>query len=71
MLACGERPYIVTAAEARALSGNAKAQAVMANCPSWKKFKGHTHGARTSAIDSDASIERGYQRERWQGGGRW
>lgn len=52
---CGERPYIVTAAEESALSGKAKAQAVMANSPSWKKFKGHTQSAKTKATDRDAS----------------
>lgn len=56
---CGERAYIVTAAAASALSGKANAQAVMSNCPPWKKFKGHTQSARTRATDSDASVDGG------------
>ena len=59
ILRCGESAYIVTAAAASALSGKANAQAVMSNCPPWKKFKGHTQGARTRATDNDASIEGG------------
>lgn len=67
-MSCGERLYIVTAAAASALRGKAKAQAVMLKLPS-RKFKGHMHGARMRATDSDASIgDKRMQRKNWQGG---